>query len=429
MAAEDNCSRECLQRATTTAVASGRALEPFDCSIDFQRWVVSWSLSKVRWCCRHQPRWCPVLASHSRAVQRFRDVSPVDDEDYEALWATATPSSPSPRTSMPSSVRATSTLPLQGEKRTSSTTRERHHCNGAESNGSAWPLKEVMRCCIHHGLGCSHMATRTTTTTTNTTTTSVTTLTSYDCEDGLEEWWTRWSDVKATWCCQYHSKGCSATETGDVEEPYDCVVPAPQGQKARSAAEAAWCCRNHGIGCTTTKEPPAEPFDCAMGLPHWKSEWSEVKKDWCCRQYGLGCAEGNVTYNCVAGFANWRDRWQREQQRFCCRKFGRACEEQPLGLLRGFERGVGRGGAAPGAAPGLRALPDGEEAAAFLSLAAAAAAAGPGCGARQGRLTRAGVDSPAARLLWLLPGPEPPRYLLVETTDKEGGWLSDGPLE
>eukprot|EP00929_Paragymnodinium_shiwhaense_P014706 TRINITY_DN122660_c0_g1_i1.p1 TRINITY_DN122660_c0_g1~~TRINITY_DN122660_c0_g1_i1.p1 ORF type:complete len:686 (+),score=187.22 TRINITY_DN122660_c0_g1_i1:158-2215(+) len=106
----------------------------------------------------------------------------------------------------------------------------------------------------------------------------------WDCDDGLSDWQTGWSDAKKTWCCANLHKGCpepvvavvrSLSQLSQSSRPASLPKPAP-------AAPG-------GVGAPAPALPPAKSWDCQDGISAWETDWSDEKKDWCCKSTGLTC--------------------------------------------------------------------------------------------------------------------------------------------
>lgn len=72
----------------------------------------------------------------------------------------------------------------------------------------------------------------------------------YDCAEDWGEWRTKWSVVKAGYCCQHVSKGCATDSTDRTNLAYDCRSEFATFQISWSQARKSWCCEKVGKGCS-----------------------------------------------------------------------------------------------------------------------------------------------------------------------------------
>jgi len=84
------------------------------------------------------------------------------------------------------------------------------------------------------------------------------TRTTYDCEDGYNNWKGGWDDGKQAWCCLHVRRACPQT------------TPSP--------------------ATANTGHP-----DCTAGFADWENLWDEGKQAWCCLHRNRACPVSSTT--------------------------------------------------------------------------------------------------------------------------------------
>jgi len=76
--------------------------------------------------------------------------------------------------------------------------------------------------------------------------------TTYDCEDGYNNWKGGWDDGKQAWCCIHVGRGCPHTTAApvatDTRHP-DCMAGFADWENLWDAGKQAWCCLHENRAC------------------------------------------------------------------------------------------------------------------------------------------------------------------------------------
>lgn len=312
---------------TSSATSMTTTTDPrqYDCGKGLHNWKLSWSISKMNYCCFHHQRGCTTSTSTTS-------------------------------TSVTSTTTTTST----------STVTETHDCDRQFSTWrSDWSDKKKDWCCKHKNKGCAGGSKP------------------FDCSAGFNNWKKGWSEGKKVWCCRFEAKACkddhehhttqSTTHRDEVsheeeddgdddeeeeEENHDCLDGIDDSEDW-THKKRKYCCDYMGIACGDAEPERPENsegrYDCHAGYlyTNWKKTWSSDKKKWCCSNERLGCDRGTTTdaptttstttstarasrrrrsssgrrrsssgspklYDCDEGIDNWFYEWSPGKRVWCC---------------------------------------------------------------------------------------------------------------
>jgi hypothetical protein len=129
-------------------------------------------------------------------------------------------------------------------------------------------------------------------------------VTTYDCDEGLDDWENEWPHNKKVYCCLHlagcptskpdSSEGSSEANTTTIDDTsivkvddFDCET-GYYNWKGWPEDKKVWCCNHRGRACESDK-----PYDCQHWLSIWQEGWTDKKKEWCCENEQLGCAGGD----------------------------------------------------------------------------------------------------------------------------------------
>lgn len=131
--------------ATSTAAATSartpHLLAPFDCTGSYGSWETSWSVRKKRWCCQHERRGCPDIASVPYNCQDGFAGGERGWSVRKQAWCCKAEHRGCPPLSTASSSAASSAAP--------------YDCGAGAANWrSGWSEVKKGWCCAHASLGC-----------------------------------------------------------------------------------------------------------------------------------------------------------------------------------------------------------------------------------------------------------------------------------
>lgn len=107
----------------------------------------------------------------------------------------------------------------------------------------------------------------------------------------------------------------SPAPSADSNERYDCFQRLQNWEQTWSVGQKAWCCQHHRKGCPNVG---SVPFNCFTGI---QDRWSKPKKQYCCSHSNVGCGVAAAPeYDCQDHLDQWIDHWSLGKKEFCCER-------------------------------------------------------------------------------------------------------------
>lgn len=287
----------------------------------------TWSQEKFEFCCVIKGIGCP-QEDPLGTVRLRRHTRNRNDWEDDASQDTLDGSSPDkPR-------------PQEGE--------EALHFDCAHEDKGDWHTTKRMWCCEKWGLGCEELG-------------------NFNCNSGFWNWRKGWSVQKKEYCCKHEKKGCDDrlydcsedTDRLSVDAvkwccdkhkyskacPFDCQQGLKEWKTGFSDDKKSWCCKHERLACnkpsdtdmhrkhiihktgphsiSTVKShghafaghflnPGVKP---GVSACHNRVDRPQGLVEWCCREMKL--CHLKVKFDCKVGLHNWI-RWSVPKREHCC---------------------------------------------------------------------------------------------------------------
>jgi len=134
-----------------------------------------------------------------------------------------------------------------------------------------------------------------------------------------------WTSDKRTWCCDHSGVGCGKGRSGRDERQsgeFNCQAGIDEWDTKWSDRKKLYCCGH--VGCS--RKIGKNPYDCNVGFSNWKKGWSSGKKDWCCEHHKKACPEEDIGHDCAKDVTEWHSKWSADKKAWCCTHHDLGCE-------------------------------------------------------------------------------------------------------
>lgn len=282
----------------------------YDCKLDLDSWMRSWTSAKMSWCCQEwdEKGWPANPPGYCCQNLGLGCAGTTSVESTTSLVATTSMLLTQAPTAIITATAYDCKSGLSDWRKEWTASKMSWCCHSWHRTGR-WPHETPDYCCLMEHLGCWKFTTSTVTTTEVVVTTTVTKTTTedilekytYDCEAGLAKWTTGWSDDKQTWCCA----SWASEKTWEIIHPnneyqeFCCLIKGrgcPHGliitTSTRTTTSRTWTSTATWTRTSSTRTDTSTApytYNCHSGLFDPISGWTVEKKEYCCLHSGLAC--------------------------------------------------------------------------------------------------------------------------------------------